>query len=65
MHTPASIRLVVAVAVENHKSFHHFDAEQTFVQSELDTDVYMKMHATRLWRYFRQINLTEQVVVWS
>ena len=39
----SSIRLVVAVAVENDLDLNHFDAEQAFVQSKLDTDIYLKM----------------------
>ena len=39
----SSIRLVVAVAVENDLNLNHFDAEQAFVQSKLDTDIYLRM----------------------
>ena len=40
---PSSIRLVVAVSLENDLDLFHFDAEQAFVQSKLDTDIYMQM----------------------
>ena len=45
--TPAAstIRLVAvaaAAALENNFDLFHFDAEQAFVQSKLDTDVYMR-----------------------
>ena len=39
----SSIRLLVCVALERDLDLYHFDAEQAFVQSELDADVYMRM----------------------
>ena len=39
----SSIRFVVAVAIENDLNLNHFDAEQPFVQSKLDTDIYLRM----------------------
>ena len=38
-----SIRLIAATSVENDLHLFHLDAEQAFVQSKLDTDVYMRM----------------------
>lgn len=43
MPVPASIRLVVAAVVGNDVSVDHFDAEQAFVQSKLDPNVYVKI----------------------
>ena len=43
--TPASpsIRLLVATAVEQDFDLFHFDAEQAFVQSDLDNEIYMRL----------------------
>lgn len=43
MPAPASIKLVATVTVENDMGLHHFDAEKAFVQSKLDTNVFMEM----------------------
>ena len=39
----ASIRLLAAIACELDLDLSHFDAEQAFVQSELDEDVYVHL----------------------
>ena len=39
----SSIRLLVCVALERDLDLYHFDADQAFVQSKLDTDIYMRM----------------------
>ena len=39
----SSMRLVVAVSLEHDLDLFHFDIEQAFVQSKLDTDFYMQM----------------------
>ncbi|CAM9316399.1 unnamed protein product, partial [Sphacelaria rigidula] len=39
----ASIKLVMAVAVQEEWPLHHFDVTQAFVQAEMDTDVYMRL----------------------
>lgn len=38
-----SIRLVVTVTLENGLDLNHIHAEQAFVQSKVDTDVYVRM----------------------
>ncbi|CAN0007851.1 unnamed protein product, partial [Sphacelaria rigidula] len=40
----ASIKLVMAVAVQEEWPLYHFDVTQTFVQAEMDIDVYMRLH---------------------
>ncbi|CAM9682620.1 unnamed protein product, partial [Sphacelaria rigidula] len=39
----ASIKLVMAVAVQEEWPLYHFDVTQAFVQAEMDTDVYMRL----------------------
>ena len=39
----SSIRLLACVALERGLDLYYFDAEQAFVQSAFDTDVYMRM----------------------
>ncbi|CAM9861346.1 unnamed protein product [Sphacelaria rigidula] len=39
----ASIKLVMAVAVQEEWPLHHFDVTQAFVQAEMDTDVCMRL----------------------
>ena len=47
--TPAasSIKLLVATAVDLDLGLFHLDAEQAFVQSELDTDIFMRLPSGR------------------
>ncbi|CAN0093639.1 unnamed protein product, partial [Sphacelaria rigidula] len=39
----ASIKLVMAVAVQEERPLYHFDVTQAFIQAEMDTDVYMRL----------------------
>ena len=41
--TVSSIKVALAIAVQNDWPLYHFDAKQAFVQTKLDTDVYMKL----------------------
>ena len=41
--TVSSIKVAVAIAVQNDWPLYHFDAKQAFVQAKLDTDAYMKL----------------------
>ena len=41
--TVSSIKVALAIAVQNDWPLYHFDVKQTFVQAKLDTDVYMKL----------------------
>ena len=41
--TVSSIKVALAIAVQNDWPLYHFDVKQAFVQAKLDTDVYMKL----------------------
>ena len=41
--TVSSIKVALAIAVQNDWRLYHFDVKQAFVQAKLDTDVYMKL----------------------
>ena len=41
--TVSSIKVALAIAVQNDWPLYHFDIKQAFVQAKLDTDVYMKL----------------------
>ena len=41
--TVSSIKVALAIEVQNDWSFYDFDDKQAFVQGKLDTDVYMKL----------------------
>ena len=41
--TVSSIKVTLAIAVQNDWPLYHFDVKQAFVQAKLDTDVYMKL----------------------
>ena len=41
--TVSSIKVVLAIAVQNNWPLYHFDIKQAFAQAKLDTDVYMKL----------------------
>ena len=41
--TVSSIKVALAVAVQNDWPLYHFDVKQAFVQAKLDTDVYMTL----------------------
>ena len=43
--TPAtsSVRLLAAFACKNDLDMYHFDAEQAFIQSELEEEIYMRL----------------------
>ena len=41
--TMSSIKVALAIAVQNDWSFNHFDVEQAFFQAKLDTDAYMEL----------------------
>ena len=38
-----SIKVALAIAVQNEWPLYHFDVKQAFVQAKLDTDVYIKL----------------------
>ena len=39
----SSIKVALAIAVQNDWPLYHFDVKQAFVQAKLDTDIYMKL----------------------
>ena len=41
--TASSIKVALAIAMQNDWPLYHFDVKQAFVQAKLDTDVYMKL----------------------
>ena len=41
--TVSSIKVALAIAVQNDWSLYHFDVKQAFLQAKLDTDVYMEL----------------------
>ena len=41
--TVSSIKVALAIAVQNDWPLYHFDVKQAFVQAKLDTDVYMEL----------------------
>ena len=41
--TVSSIKVALAIAVQNDWPLYHFDVKQAFVQVKFDTDVYMKL----------------------
>ena len=61
----SSIRLLVCVAPERDLEPYHFDAEQAFVQNELDTDVYMRMPRHRWREAPRQVRVCTEKSVFS
>lgn len=54
--TPAasSIRLLVATSLENDLDLFHLDAEQAFVQSDVDTETFMRIPPW-LWRIIWEV----------